>query len=81
MRKLKKLEIGKKPLVETELYNAPRGSKVIVLEEGQVPPAAAEIKQNDIITFHHIDGMYSLCHNAAGEIVHLAAWTKVAVVK
>ena len=29
------------------------------------------------ITFHHIDGMYSLCTTALGGVCHLAAWAQV----
>jgi hypothetical protein len=29
------------------------------------------------LMFHHIDGMYSVCTNDNGDVVHLAAWTEV----
>lgn len=31
----------------------------------------------EIFFLDHIDGMYSLCYNDKGEVVHFAAWTEV----
>ena len=53
-----------------KLYECPRNVQVI-LKDGN----------NEIINFHHIDGMYSYCTNQKGETVHLAAWTEVEIVK
>ena len=65
-----------------KLYDVPPCSKIIVLDKvPRVPVAAADIMLGDVLIFHHIDGMYSLCKNIAGEIVHLAAWTEVEIVK
>ena len=63
-----------------ELFTVPRGSYVRLLEDGRVPPAASELHEGETIFFDHIDGMYSFCRNAAGEIVHLVAWAEVEVV-
>jgi hypothetical protein len=40
------------------------------------------IKVGDVeLTFISIDGMYSYCTTDDGEVVHLAAWTEVEVLK
>ena len=50
-------------------------------EGRRIPPCAPPIEDNEVIFFHHIDGMYSLCENQRGEIVHLVAWQEVEVVE
>lgn len=45
-------------------------------------PRNSRIKVNGIeLSFHHIDGMYSLCSDDKGNYIHLAAWTEVEVLK
>lgn len=63
-----------------KLYEVPRWTKVKVCEEVSVPPDAPDIKPNDVLKFHHIDGMYSYCTNADKEVVHLVAWAEVEIV-
>ena len=48
-----------------KLYDVPRGSKIKFFDE--------------VLTFHHLDGMYSVCTNKDGEIVHLACFSPVEV--
>ena len=62
------------------LYNVPDNTNVRVLGEIKVPPCAPEIGKNEVIRFGHIDGMYSVCHDAAGRLVHLVAWAEVEIV-
>jgi len=64
-----------------ELHKIPNKTWVKVMEDVKVPPAAPPINKGDIIFFDHLDGMYSYCKTPAGKIVHMAAWTKVKVVK
>ena len=64
-----------------KLYDVPNNTKVRVLAEIKVPPAAPPINKGDVIDFGHIDGMYSYCHNSEGELVHLVAWAEVEIVK
>lgn len=63
-----------------KLYNAPQGSRIRVIGDIQIPPAAPEINKNDVLKFHHIDGMYSLCTNQEGQHVHLVAWAEVELI-
>lgn len=49
----------------TELYNVPRDTWV------------QEVDSGFIFKFGHIDGMYSFCHDQAGNVVHIKAWTEV----
>jgi len=47
-----------------------------------VPPnSTIRIDEHWILEFHHIDGMYSYCKDKDGNVVHLAAWTEVEVIK
>jgi len=64
-----------------ELFNIPENSKIIVKGNIKTPPASPQVKKGDILQFHHIDGMYSYCKNTDGEVVHLAAWADVDVIK
>ena len=45
------------------------------------PRTEVQIDVGDVmyatVYFDHIDGMYSFCKDAAGNIVHVAAWTEV----
>ncbi len=36
---------------------------------------------NKVYLFKHIDGMYSVCYDMSDELVHIAAWTDVNIVK
>lgn len=31
----------------------------------------------DVFKFHHIDGMYSYCHDKEGNVCHYKAWMEV----
>jgi len=52
-----------------KLYEAPRNTWVKVIE----PDC------DDVFKFHHVDGMYSYCHDEAGEVCHYKAWTEVEI--
>lgn len=61
-----------------KLYDVPRDSWIVVVDEvNRVPVAAPEIKENEILYFHHVDGMYSLCQDNEGNIKHLSAMANV----
>lgn len=60
-----------------KLYEVPRNTNVRLLEDNDGPPGAKSLKKGDIIKFHHIDGMYSFCHDKEGNIVHIVAWAEV----
>jgi len=61
-----------------KLYEAKRNSRIKVIEtDVQVPPEAPDVKTDDVLMFHHLDGMYSYCHNSCGDVVHIPAWTEV----
>ena len=65
-----------------KLYDVPRDTWVQVVDnKGAVPPDGLSINSGELLHFHHIDGMYSLCTNLEGMYVHLAAWTEVAIVE
>ena len=63
-----------------KLYDVPDNTYVRLLEDNNPPPAGLESKSGEIIKFLHIDGMYSLCKDSEGNIVHLKAWTEVEIV-
>jgi hypothetical protein len=64
----------------TKLYDVPNNSKIRVIEDIKIPPAAPEIQENEELTFLHTDGMYSLCKNSKGEFCHLVAWAEVEII-
>jgi hypothetical protein len=66
-----------------KLYDIARssgGTWVRVLEDMNGPPASPDFKADDVVLFYHVDGMYSLCRNRGGELVHLKAWTEVELI-
>lgn len=63
-----------------KLYEVPRNTKVRLLENADLPPEHRGLAQQEVVLFHHVDGMYSYCTNAEGFIVHPAAWTEVEIV-
>lgn len=66
---------------DMKLYEVPNNTQIRVLDDIAVPIAAPQIKKGDVLTFSHIDGMYSYCKNpTTKEIVHLVAWAEVEIV-
>jgi len=63
-----------------KLYDVPRNSKIKVVGDVKIPPAAPIIEEQEVLNFSHVDGMYSYCTNKDGQVVHLAAWTEVEVI-
>lgn len=63
-----------------KLYDVPKGTKIRVVAKDKVPPGATPVEGMEL-NFHAIDGMYSYCTDADGEIYHPAAWTEVEVVE
>jgi len=50
-----------------------------ILNNPTAPPDARPIELEEVVKFHHIDGMYSYCHDKDGNVVHLPAWQEVEV--
>lgn len=63
-----------------KLYDVPRGSKIRVLGDIKVPPAALGIKEGDELKFHRIDGVFSECTNSDGKRVYLSASAQVEII-
>ena len=64
-----------------KLYEALRNSWVRpILDNPTAPPDARPVELGEVIKFHHIDGMYSYCHDKEHNPVHLPAWQEVEVV-
>ena len=64
-----------------KLYDVPRNSKIRVIGDIKVPPAAQNIEEQEVLNFSHVDGMYSYCTNSDNEVVHLVAWAEVEIIK
>lgn len=63
-----------------KLYDVPRNSWVVPVADAAAPPDARSIPAGEAVKFHHIDGMYSYCHDKNHNVVHLPAWQEVEVV-
>ena len=63
-----------------KLYDVNDYTKVKLLEDGKIPPAALPVIKDDIVIFHEIDGMYGKCINKDGDVVYIAAWTEVEII-
>jgi hypothetical protein len=64
-----------------KLYNVPRNNRIKVIVEDKVPPHAPPQTEGEELNFRSVDGMYSYCTRDNGEVVHLAAWTEVEIIK
>lgn len=61
-----------------------KGTKIRILPENDgsmTPPCHRDFTDDEVLTFSHIDGMYSLCYDNSGNAVHLVAWAEVEVVE
>ncbi len=63
----------------TKLYDIPDNTKIRVIKSTITPPFGNPSEIGQELTFIHIDGMYSLCYDKDGNIIHLAAWTEVEI--
>lgn len=63
-----------------KLYEAPTNCKVRLKSTESGPPASIDPKVDDIYSFKHCDGMYSLCYDSKHRIVHLPAWAEVEII-
>jgi len=63
-----------------KLYEAPVGSKVRIVGPTQGAPFTHRIVVDEVLEFHHVDGMYSLCKTASGDWCHPLAVTEVEIV-
>lgn len=64
-----------------KLYDVPRNSKVRLKSTESGPPASITPEVEEVYDFKHCDGMYSLCYDHVGHMVHLPAWAEVEVIK
>lgn len=55
-----------------KLYELPRGS-TFKIDEGEL----LNHEYQEIFFLDHLDGMYSVCYNSTGQIVHLSVSTPV----
>lgn len=63
-----------------KLYEVPRNSWVKPISETKAPPGARTVLVGEKVKFHHIDGMYSYCHDEKHNVVHLLAWQEVEII-
>lgn len=58
-----------------------RNIMVRLLEDAKIPPEHGELLKGQVVKFGHIDGMYSLCWDQEGNLIHPAAWTECEVLE
>lgn len=58
-----------------------RNIMVRLLEDPKIPPEHGGINTGTIVKFGHVDGMYSLCWDEKGNIIHPAAWTECEILE
>ncbi len=64
-----------------KLYEVPWHTRIRILGDAKGPPSHREFEVGEELTFSHIDGMYSYCHDSKGNVVHLVACAEVEVVE
>ena len=64
-----------------KLYDCPKGSKIRLVGDVTIPVAHPPLDEGDVLTFDHIDGMYSLCYTLDGAPVHPVVWSDVEIVE
>jgi len=64
-----------------KLYEVPRNTKIRLKSTESDPPASIEPRVGEVYTFKHCDGMYSVCYDSMGNMLHLPAWSEVEVVE
>lgn len=64
-----------------KLYEVPRNTYVRIVNGTPPPPGAKPMLDAEVVLFKHIDGMYSYCIDADGDVVHLNATTEVEIVR
>ena len=63
-----------------KLYEVPRRTKIRLIGDAYVPPSAVHLKDNDVLLFDHLDGMYAFCYDVSGNIVHPMVTSEVEVI-
>ncbi len=58
-----------------------RNIMVRLLEDATIPPEHGKLSNGQIVKFGHIDGMYSLCWDEQGKMIHPAAWTECEILE
>jgi hypothetical protein len=51
-----------------KLFEVPNNTRIKLVATGE------------LLTFEHLDGMYSFCLTDSGEVVHQAAWSEVEII-
>lgn len=64
-----------------KLHDVPRNSKIRILKDPKTPVGSKDLREGEILTFLHIDGIYSLCLDQEGSTVHLSAFAEVEILK
>jgi len=64
-----------------KLYDVPYNTRIRVLADIATPIASLDVEEDDVLMFHHIDGMYSFCTDKNHNPVHLVAWAEVEIIE
>jgi hypothetical protein len=64
-----------------KLYEVPNNTRIRVITKAVTPPFGKVADPGDELLYHHPDGMYSYCTNDNGDVIHLAGFSEVEIVK
>lgn len=65
-----------------KLYQVPRKTNIRIIDKDpSTPIVSLPLFKDDVLFFDHLDGMYSYCKDELGNVVHLAGYTEVEIVK
>lgn len=64
-----------------KFYNTPKLSQVKIIGNADVPPETTRVESGEILKFHYVDGVYTVCTNQQGINVFPAVWTEVEILE
>ena len=64
-----------------KLYDVPINTRIKIIGGVIAPPGSPNILEQEELIFKSLNGTYSYCTRDNGEVIHLAGWVNVEVLK